>query len=182
LVIASRFATGAQQVNALDCFSAFSSTVAVWAGSNKQIGIYDAAVDSNIRVMDEGHARSIHSLEVVRGSRFADVHTGALHIFATAGLDKSVKLWDMRQANPVRVFLGHVNSAVKVGLCWSPCARFVAVGSEDRSVYVYDAGSGAVLSKLTASDTVTSVRFHPLLPVMAVSAANGSVTFFSTSP
>jgi len=34
----------------------------------------------------------------------------------------------------VRKYEGHVNRAQKVGLSVSPCAKYVAVGSEDKSV------------------------------------------------
>ena len=175
-----RFSTGAQQVNSVDCFNAFASTVVAWVGSNKQIGIYDVAAEANIRLIDEAHSRNIHSLEMLRSSRFAAVDTSALHMFATASLDKSVKLWDMRQENPVRTMFGHSNSALKVGLCWSPCGKFVVVGSEDRSAYVYDAGSGNIVTKLPMNDTVTVAKYHPVAPVVLLGSASGSMKLFSS--
>lgn len=49
----------------------------------------------------------------------------------------------------------------------SPCARFIATGSEDRAVYVYDIRYPSPLHKLSGhSDVVTTVTYHPLRPMV----------------
>ena len=45
-----------------------------------------------------------------------------------------IKLWDLRTNRCVRRYDGHVNRSQPVGLAISPCARFIATGSEDKSV------------------------------------------------
>jgi hypothetical protein len=41
----------------------------------------------------------------------------------------------------------HVNRREKVALSLSPCMRYVAVGSEDRCLYLYDARRGQAVAK-----------------------------------
>ncbi len=57
-----------------------------------------------------------------------------------------MRLWDLRQTGSVRTFTGHVNRTMRIGAAISPCLRYIATGSEDRCVYVYDLpGPGQVV-------------------------------------
>lgn len=58
----------------------------------------------------------------------------AYDLFLTAAVTDGIKLWDLRTNRCVRRYDGHVNRSQPVGLAISPCARFIATGSEDRSV------------------------------------------------
>ena len=55
-------------------------------------------------------------------------------LFLTAAVADGIKLWDLRTNRCVRRYDGHVNRSQPVGVAFSPCARFIAAGSEDRSV------------------------------------------------
>ena len=58
----------------------------------------------------------------------------AYDLFLTAAVGDGIKLWDLRTNKCVRRYDGHVNRSQPVGVAISPCARFIATGSEDRSV------------------------------------------------
>lgn len=58
----------------------------------------------------------------------------AYDLFLTAAVADGIKLWDLRTNRCARRYDGHVNRSQPVGLAISPCARFIATGSEDRSV------------------------------------------------
>ena len=58
----------------------------------------------------------------------------AYDLFLTAAVGDGIKLWDLRTSRCVRRYDGHVNRSQPVGVAISPCARFIATGSEDRSV------------------------------------------------
>ena len=172
-------ATDAQSVVAFDGYNAFLSNTIVWAGSNKQIGIQDVVQNVTVRSYEEAHARCIHSVEVMHNCRYSSPSMDALHTFATASLDQTVKLWDMRtKQGAIRTFAAHKNSAVKTGLALSPCGRFLVSGSESRNAYLYDRGSGAVIEKLSMNDTVGAVRYHPTQPLLAVGSNSGQLKFF----
>ena len=91
----------------------------------------------------------------------------------------------------MRCLSAHVSRCHSVTAEFSPCSRFIATGSEDRSVrphtlplgwpvrgtpfsvslymqaYIYDLRTLSPLHKLSGhSDTVTSVTFHPLSPMV----------------
>jgi WD40 repeat protein len=75
-----------------------------------------------------------------------------LDIFATAATDNTVSLWDLRAgAARVASFVDHVNRREKVGVAFSPCVRFLAVGSEDGVGYVYDLRNGREVVYTTSS-------------------------------
>lgn len=183
------YKTDAQSVTALDCINSSLSTVVVWAGSNKEVGVVDVATESTIRRIDNAHDRPIHSLEMMSGSRYASVSEDALHRFATSGFDSLTKIWDMRAVgNPSMVLSRHENWGIKVGMCFSPCGNFFVMGSQDCAAYVYDlrmvgddSGGQPILSRLKTPDAVTACRFHPLNPTVALGTSGGDVRFFGTA-
>jgi WD40 repeat protein len=172
--------TEAQSVNDFDCYNSFLSNLLIWGGSNKTVGAYDVVSQQQVRLYTDAHARPIHSVSILRSSRYADPTPEGLHTFITAATDQSVRLWDLRDRSPnaVRVLSAHVNASMKVGIALSPCGRFIAVGSENRACYLYDKGTGAVVEKSAMPDSVGAVRFHPTQPILAVGANNGQVKFF----
>lgn len=106
----------------------------------------------------------------------------AYDVFATAAADIDggcVKLWDVRSQASVRRFSGHQNRSYPIGVAVSPCMRFVAAGSEDKTAYVFDLRQGAVLHRLQGfTDVISDVDFHPSKPVLAACCLSGKVRFF----
>lgn len=43
---------------------------------------------------------------------------------------------DVRDPNSCEELTGHVNTALEIGANISPCRRYIASGSEDRSAYI----------------------------------------------
>jgi WD40 repeat protein len=171
--------TAAQCVTAMDVINYFESNAVVYAGSNKQLGVYDFAAEAHVVQYDNAHSRAVHSVAMASASRHAALPHDALHMFCSAGLDGCVRLWDARAPGAVRTLSSHTNVAVKTGLAMSPCMRYVVVGSEDRAAYVYDVGLGAVAAKIPMPDVVSAVAFHPTAPQMALCTQGGDVRLFS---
>ena len=73
-------------------------------------------------------------LFMTQGSMFVSHPPSAYDLFLTAAVTDGIKLWDLRTNRCVRRYDGHVNRSQPVGLDISPCARYIATGSEDRSV------------------------------------------------
>ena len=76
-------------------------------------------------------------LFTTQGSMFVSHPPSAYDLFLTAAVADGIKLWDLRTNRCVRRYDGHVNRSQPVGLDISPCARYIATGSEDRSVSRY---------------------------------------------
>ena len=65
-------------------------------------------------------------------------------------------------------FASHFNQALSVSATFSPCGRFIATGSEDKTAYVYDIRSSSPLHKLKGhSDVVGTLAYHPLTPMVS---------------
>lgn len=89
--------------------------------------------------MNDGHSRHIHTLKFYEGS-YSD--SEAYNTFLSGSADNSIKLWDLRVGEPVRDFTSHINRAMTIGFEITNCYRYLISGSEDRSAYIYDVGSG----------------------------------------
>ncbi|AAZ11904.1 hypothetical protein, conserved [Trypanosoma brucei brucei TREU927] len=165
----------AQHVVGVDAINHFASNVVVWAASNKSFGVYDLHVGQNINVIEEAHTRPIHSVALLTAGRYASIGSNHLHMCLTAGMDSTVRLWDIRQKRSVRQLAQHRSNATAVGVAFSPTGALVAVGSETRNVFIYDVGSGAVLDKLPVTDTATAICWHPIENVLAIGTSNGGV-------
>jgi len=79
-------------------------------------------------------------LALFRGHRKAVSYVKFLNKdeFVSASTDSQLKLWDVRQTECLRSFLGHVNEKNFVGLTTN--GDYVASGSENNSLYVYYKG------------------------------------------
>ena len=78
--------------------------------------------------------------------------------------------------------------------CFSPCMRYIAIGSEDRKTVIYDIRSSTNISSSSSlsssstttyklggnKDTVSCVMFNPLYPQLVSGSYDGSIHFFTT--
>ena len=169
----------------ITCFAAansFLSPLALVAGSDRSIEVVDLGTGQRILELNDAHERPVQLLRLHEGSAAGDTPAAGHDLFLSAALDGAVKLWDLRSASCVRRLGAHVNRVHPIGAALSPCLRYVATGSEDRSAYLYDARSGGLIERLRHSDTVVDVAFSPLYPQLATCALDGSVRFYADRP
>jgi WD40 repeat protein len=82
------------------------------------------------------------------------------HTLASAGHDRTVRLWDVRSARQVGLLEGHTD--VIYGLAYGPDGRRVATASWDGTVKVWDAVAGRELFTCSGHDeAVSRVVFSP---------------------
>lgn len=166
----------ARNITTFSTINSFYSYIALCACSNKSVVVFDVNKVQPVRTISDAHTRSVNSLCQNQGSAFVSQTSEAYDLFLTAAPTDGVKLWDLRQNRCVRKFEGHMNRAQKIGLAYSPCAKYIAVGSEDRSVYLYDIRSSSYLHRLSShSDVITSVAFHPQKPLLACGTLSGQL-------
>jgi WD40 repeat protein len=172
---------GMQTITAVDCINDFLSHLVLVGGSNKSVDVFDMNVMKKVRSMADCHTRPPHCVSLNKGSRAVSHPGWSYDLFLTAAPLDGVKLWDLRSNRCVRCLSAHVNRCHSVQARFSPCSRYIATGSEDKAAYVYDLRSLSPLHKLSGhSDTVTSLSFHPLKPMLATGTLDGKVTFFTS--
>ncbi|KAJ3227225.1 WD repeat-containing protein 27 [Clydaea vesicula] len=116
----------------------------------------------------EGSDEEIESLSVELNNNFkiglGVGNSGFHNMFSTSAISDSIKLWDLRNFQPVLHLHGHINRLGSVGASLSPCGRFVLTGSEDNQAYIYDIRKASVLCKLSGghNDIVSAVDFNPI--------------------
>lgn len=180
--VVSTFEMGqSQQMTAFSAVNSFHSYLALCAGSDKCLEVFDLNVGRSVLTLPSIHTRSVHTICQNEGSPYVSHPSSAYDLFLTSAASDCIKLWDLRSNRCVRKFEGHTNRTYPCGLAFSPCARFIATGSEDRSAYIFDIRAGTYLHKLTGhTDTVTDVAFHPLLPQLVTVTVDGKVRLFTT--
>lgn len=133
-----------------------------------------------IAIVNDTHQKHIHTVKFYEGS-YGDGE--AYNTFLTASTDNAIKLWDLRTCGaPVREYSGyHQNRAIQIGFEISNCYRYLISGSEDRSVYIYDIGSGQLVDRTKNSqhgDSVTDIAVNPIYYEWATSSIDGHVRIF----
>ncbi|XP_065660897.1 WD repeat-containing protein 27 isoform X2 [Hydra vulgaris] len=168
-----------QVISSFSAMNSFYSYLVLASCSNRDIFVYDMNVGQIRQTIKDAHTRLIHSLKQNQGSVAVTQASEAYDLFVTAASTDGVKLWDLRLSRCVRKFEGHINRSQKIGLSFSPCSKYIAVGSEDRSVYIYDIRSSSYLHRLGGhSDVVTAVAFHPVNPMIACGSRSGQLRFY----
>ena len=150
----------AHQLTAVACLNSTLSPLILTACSDRSFSLLDATHGSFLRTFSDAHARPIHSLSVPNSSQFVaspSLAPSHLDVFASAATDNTVSLWDLRAgAAKIASFMDHVNRREKIGVAFSPCVRFLAVGSEDGAAYVYDLRKGREMVYTTSSSSSSS--------------------------
>lgn len=179
------FRVAAHSITAMDSVNHFASNLVLVAASNKEISAVDVITNTAV-ITTPVQNRSIYRLKLGRHTRYASSSSFSDHMLVSATLDSTVTLWDLRSPAAVQKFSHHKNTATPVlDLDISPGGTYIAVGSEDQAVYLYDARSGSagpveVLSDLKAC--ATSISWHPTEHTLVVGMTSGDVKLFNPNP
>lgn len=143
--------------------------------------VLDASTGSTARTLDVSacHDRSIHRICLPSPSLHSSVPLSNYSMFATAAIDNSILLWDLRAPSCTGRYTSHVNRREAIGCAISPCLRFLATGSEDKTARLVDLRMLQDLSRLGGHrDVVSDVAFNPLFPQLATSSYDGTIRFY----
>ncbi|RDD46485.1 WD repeat-containing protein 27 [Trichoplax sp. H2] len=168
-----------QSITTFDCANEFYSYIVVCGSSSKGLEIFDMNVSKCIQVIPEAHARSMHTISINKGSTYVAHPSRAYNLVLTSAVTDGIKLWDLRTSKCVRRYDGHVNRSHPVGVCMSPCMRYIATGSEDKTAYLYDVRSNTYSDRLTGHrDVVFDVAFNPRQPQLVTASLDGQLRFY----
>lgn len=104
-----------------------------------------------------------------------------LNSFASASLDKTIKVWGISTpGKPLYSLLGHELGVNCVDYCASGDKPYLVSGSDDFTIKVWDYQTKNCLATLEGhKDNVSSVIFHPDLPVLISTSEDNSVKIWN---
>jgi len=137
------------------------------------IKLWDWEKDWNCTKVFEGHA---HYVMMVRFNP-KDANT-----FASASLDRTVKVWGLGASDPHFSLDGHDKGINCVDYYPGGDKPYLLSGSDDRTVKVWDYQTKACVQTLEGhTNNVVAVCFHPRLPVLLSGAEDGTVRLFNSA-
>ena len=173
----------AHNVTALAAVNTVPSPLILAALSNRCLRILDARNGDVARHMADVHTKPVTSITIPTPSTAThSVPQDRFNLFATAASDNIVKLWDLRSSSKCAAsFTNHVHRRSEaLNIAISPCVRYLATGSEDKLVYVYDLRSAKPLLRLRGhTDVVSAVAFNPLHPQLISGSYDSRLRFYT---
>ena len=160
----------------------FFSYLVFCACSDKAIRILDLNEQKVCREITNVHQRPVQQIVQPTKSGGNVSSPDLCNLFLTSALGDGAKLWDLRATQRcVQRFdyPGSSSGRIGSGVDFSPCVKFVALGSEDGSVYTYDlrrfgsylqrlekgpgsrVWSNGTVSGSSGGAPVTDVKFNP---------------------
>ena len=177
--VALRVTQLVHSITACSAANAFFSHIALLGLSNRTLAIHDLNADKQVGSLQLD--RVVSSIHQYEGSKYCGVQTDAFNMFITGAVQEGIRVWDLRANQCVVKYSLHKNSLMPVDCRVSPCGRFIATGSEDKCVYVYDLrGSTRVyVEKIMGfSDVTTRLLFRPSNPELIVSTLDSYLHAF----
>ena len=102
--------------------------------------------------------------------------------FASASLDKSIKVWCLGANEPNYTLEGHEQGVNSVSYYTGGDRPLLVSGSDDNTVRIWDYQTKSCLQVLTGHDTnVAACLFHPKIPIIISASEDGSVRMWNNS-
>eukprot|EP01027_Heterolobosea_sp_BB2_P002946 GEZU01004435.1.p1 GENE.GEZU01004435.1~~GEZU01004435.1.p1 ORF type:complete len:992 (-),score=264.33 GEZU01004435.1:172-3147(-) len=104
------------------------------------------------------------------------------HTFASASLDKTIKVWGLNSISPHFTLDGHEKGVNCVDFYHGNDKTFLISGSDDRTARVWDYQSKACVKVLEGhTHNVSVCCFHPELPVIITGSEDGSIRVWNSN-
>ena len=169
--------------------------------------------DKSLKVLDAIHGKELwsrpnaagdtksHAIAFPPASENIPLSPDSFNLLVAASTDNGglCSLWDLRTGRTCSTYRGHTNRTERCMVSFSPCTKYIGVGSEGScgSAALYDLRMGgkgptqpkARLGKTNDSsnksvfrdDTVTDVQFNPLYPQLVTSSLSGRLRWYTES-
>ncbi|CAL1272670.1 unnamed protein product [Larinioides sclopetarius] len=168
-----------KRITSLAAMNQFFSNLVLCAGTSKHIDILDMGVGKVIRHIVDPSLKPAYLISLNEGSPYTTQASSMYDLFLTASLFDGIKIWDLRTNKHVLCFKEHKCRSFPCGANFSLCGKYIATGSEDRSIYIYDLRHLCHQHKINdcQADVFTSVAFSPKSQLLA-SSLNGSIYLY----
>lgn len=102
--------------------------------------------------------------------------------FASASLDRSIKVWGLGSHVPHYTLEGHERGVNCVDYYPSGDKPYILSGADDRTVKIWDYQTKSIVHSLEGhTHNVCSVMFHPKLPIIASASEDGTVRIWQST-
>lgn len=102
--------------------------------------------------------------------------------FASASLDRTVKVWNISSSIPNFTLEGHEKGVNCVDYFGGADKPYLVSGSDDRTVKVWDYQTKSCIQTLEAhSYNVSCVGFHPTMPLIMSGSEDGMIVIYNSS-
>ena len=102
--------------------------------------------------------------------------------FATASLDRTIKIWSLASPTPNYTLEGHEKGVNGVDYYCGADKPYLVSGSDDHSVRIWDYQTKACVRVLEGhSQNISSVAFHPELPLLLSASEDGTLRAWNSS-
>jgi len=190
----------AKHITSYDALNLSLSHLICTATSDKKLRIHDACTGGTVwSVPFAAGKRAAHSVSFPRINShniqvLEDIIPSAsIDLVAAASTDGGglLSLWDIRSASSAGIFRGHVNKRETCRTTFSPCLRYIAIGSEDygSGAVIYDlrkTGKGeGIVAKLPNMNAnrgaIVEVKYNPLYPQLITGSLGGKLKFYDSN-
>jgi len=102
--------------------------------------------------------------------------------FASASLDRSIKVWGLGSHSPHYTLEGHERGVNCVDYYPSGDKPYILSGADDQTVKIWDYQTKAIVHSLDGhTNNVCAVMFHPKLPIIASASEDGTVRIWQST-
>ncbi|EDP44975.1 hypothetical protein MGL_0782 [Malassezia globosa CBS 7966] len=140
-------------------------------GSDHVVRAWNPERSSDVRATTEftGHSGQISAIAC---------HPTDPHLFATGGIDRTVRVWDLRAPSSTKVIS---TPGSNINLAYHPQGRFLAVGDKSETVSLIDADQGCFLHKIKDGsidrEEINELAWSPDGSMLLLPMGSGTISF-----
>lgn len=103
-------------------------------------------------------------------------------LFASASLDKTIKMWDINTTSPHFTLSGHTKGVNCLNFYPSGDKPYLVTGADDKTAKIWDYQTKTCVQTLEGhTDNVVTTVFHPKLPLLLTGSEDGTVRIWHST-